>query len=153
MNSPQNQETAQSPMSDYDQSLAAVAARRRRSRQSSSRRHNSTSQATRTEENKCWICMGTDTDTPLPWVRACGCSLRAHEPCLLRWIDESYRSNTSSRVPVICPQCRYVYRLQHGSKTILSLLAFGDRMIQRFIPCMTFLGLSASFLITTTTYG
>ncbi|RKP13756.1 hypothetical protein BJ684DRAFT_9611 [Piptocephalis cylindrospora] len=138
-------------MSEYDRSLTAIAARRRRSRQSSARRQSF--QSVQIEENKCWICMGTDRDTQLSWLRACGCSLRAHESCLLRWIDESYRSKASSRVPVVCPQCRHPYKLRNSSAPLLSLLGIGDGMIQRIVPYVTFLGLSASFLITTTTYG
>lgn len=46
------------------------------------------------EERRCWICFGDSSDSQgQHWVKACQCSLEAHESCLLDWIAESQKDS------------------------------------------------------------
>jgi hypothetical protein len=51
-----------------------------------------------TENKRCWICFGEDSDSEGKWVRACRCSLISHEECLLNWITEKQRNTALRKV-------------------------------------------------------
>lgn len=51
-----------------------------------------------TEEKRCWICFGDNSDTQGQWVRPCKCSLEAHQTCLLDWIAENQKASPMKKV-------------------------------------------------------
>ncbi|PLW21368.1 hypothetical protein PCANC_03857 [Puccinia coronata f. sp. avenae] len=107
------------------------------------------------EPRKCWICYDDDDEEAeeqnpqvLPdgrlnrpnqqirsnrkskrWVKACRCSLIAHESCLLTWITTYQLTHPAPAsisspllTPVKCPQCAAIYQIAQPPSPLLSLL-------------------------------
>ncbi|KAG0337743.1 hypothetical protein BG000_005036 [Podila horticola] len=103
------------------------------------------------EPNRCYICFGTDEDSDGRWVKPCQCTLISHEDCLLDWIDKNRQQ--FARKQVRCSVCNTVYRLAEPSSLLLNIYSSFDSLVHAGIPYLTFLGLTCSVLITSTTYG
>ncbi|KAG0047654.1 hypothetical protein BGZ83_007320 [Gryganskiella cystojenkinii] len=103
------------------------------------------------EPTRCYICFGTEEDSVGRWVKPCQCTLISHEDCLLDWIDKNRQQ--FARKQVRCSVCNTVYRLAEPSSTLLNIYSTIDSLVQAGIPYLTFLGLTCSVLITSTTYG
>ncbi|KAF8942903.1 hypothetical protein BGZ52_012122, partial [Haplosporangium bisporale] len=54
---------------------------------------------------------------------------------------------------VRCSVCNTVYRLAEPSSLLLNIYSSFDSLVHAGIPYLTFLGLTCSVLITSTTYG
>ncbi|WAQ89957.1 hypothetical protein PtA15_11A649 [Puccinia triticina] len=98
------------------------------------------------EARKCWICYDDDEDEQEAenlqggrqarsnrkkqrWVKACRCSLVAHENCLLTWITTYQLTHPAPAsissplsTPVKCPQCASIYQIVQPPSPLLSLL-------------------------------
>ncbi|EFP78811.1 uncharacterized protein PGTG_04767 [Puccinia graminis f. sp. tritici CRL 75-36-700-3] len=108
------------------------------------------------EARKCWICYDDDDEEEdhqergpaqtlqagrpnqqarsnykknQRWVKACRCSLVAHESCLLTWITTYQLTHPAPAsissplsTPVKCPQCAAIYQIVQPSSPLLSLL-------------------------------
>ncbi|GJJ73210.1 hypothetical protein EMPS_05568 [Entomortierella parvispora] len=103
------------------------------------------------EPSRCYICFGTEEDSVGRWVKPCQCTLISHEDCLLDWIDKNRQQ--FARKQVRCSVCNTVYRLAEPNSTLLNIYSTLDSLVQAGIPYLTFLGLTCSVLITSTTYG
>ncbi|KAG0297517.1 hypothetical protein BGZ96_006026 [Linnemannia gamsii] len=103
------------------------------------------------EQNRCYICFGTDEDSVGRWVKPCQCTLISHEDCLLDWIDKNRQQFAKKQVR--CSVCNTVYRLAEPNSFLLNLYSTFDSLVHAGIPYLTFLGLTCSVLITSTTYG
>lgn len=70
---------------------------------------------------ECWICYQTERETVGEvWVHPCICrgGLKwCHEKCLLGWIDEKQKGNSSKVVK--CPQCLTPYTIMYPPSGIL----------------------------------
>lgn len=53
---------------------------------------------------RCFICLTDEepSDDPGTWVDPCGCTLEAHQDCMLSWVTDCERSNK----PLQCPVCK-----------------------------------------------
>ncbi|KAH7214057.1 hypothetical protein BKA60DRAFT_573591 [Fusarium oxysporum] len=53
---------------------------------------------------RCFICLTDEdpSDPPGSWVDPCGCTLEAHQDCMLSWVTDCERSNK----PLQCPVCK-----------------------------------------------
>ncbi|KAK3824450.1 MAG: hypothetical protein JOS17DRAFT_751862 [Linnemannia elongata] len=103
------------------------------------------------EQNRCYICFGTDEDSVGRWVKPCQCTLISHEDCLLDWIDKNRQQFAKKQVR--CSVCNTVYRLAEPNSLLLNIYSTFDSLVHAGIPYLTFLGLTCSVLITSTTYG
>ncbi|KAI7828949.1 hypothetical protein BC939DRAFT_500399 [Gamsiella multidivaricata] len=103
------------------------------------------------EPNRCYICFGTEEDSVGRWVKPCQCTLISHEDCLLDWIDKNRQQFAKKQVR--CSVCNTVYRLAEPSSLLLNIYSTFDSLVHAGIPYLTFLGLTCSVLITSTTYG
>ncbi|KAF8938271.1 hypothetical protein BGZ58_001260 [Dissophora ornata] len=103
------------------------------------------------EPNRCYICFGTEEDSVGRWVKPCQCTLISHEDCLLDWIDRNRQQFAKKQVR--CSVCNTVYRLAEPNSMLLNLYSAFDSLVHAGIPYLTFLGLTCSVLITSTTYG
>ncbi|KAF9125030.1 hypothetical protein BGW39_007728 [Mortierella sp. 14UC] len=103
------------------------------------------------EQNRCYICFGTDEDSVGRWVKPCQCTLISHEDCLLDWIDKNRQQFAKKQVR--CSVCNTVYRLAEPNSMLLNIYSSFDSLVHAGIPYLTFLGLTCSVLITSTTYG
>ncbi|KAF9583825.1 hypothetical protein BGW38_008398 [Lunasporangiospora selenospora] len=103
------------------------------------------------EPNRCYICFGTEDDSVGRWVKPCQCTLISHEDCLLDWIDKNRQQ--FARRQVRCSVCNTVYRLTEPNSMLLKIYSTFDAMVHAGIPYLTFLGLTCSVFITSTTYG
>ncbi|KAF9985755.1 hypothetical protein BGZ65_009960 [Modicella reniformis] len=113
------------------------------------------------ELNRCYICFGTDEDSVGRWVKPCQCTLISHEDCLLDWIDKNRQQFAKKQLltdapvtlKVRCSVCNTVYRLAEPNSLLLNVYSTFDSLVHAGIPYLTFLGLTCSVLITSTTYG
>ncbi|KAF9906966.1 hypothetical protein EC991_011441 [Linnemannia zychae] len=103
------------------------------------------------EQNRCYICFGTDEDSVGRWVKPCQCTLISHEDCLLDWIDKNRQQFAKKQVR--CSVCNTAYRLAEPNSMLLNIYSTFDSLVHAGIPYLTFLGLTCSVLITSTTYG
>ncbi|KAF9397979.1 hypothetical protein BGX21_008303 [Mortierella sp. AD011] len=103
------------------------------------------------EPNRCYICFGTEEDSVGRWVKPCQCTLISHEDCLLDWIDKNRQQFAKKQVR--CSVCNTVYRLAEPNSMLLNIYSSFDSLVHAGIPYLTFLGLTCSVLITSTTYG
>ncbi|KAF9916690.1 hypothetical protein BX616_003114 [Lobosporangium transversale] len=103
------------------------------------------------EPNRCYICFGTDEDSVGRWVKPCQCTLISHEDCLLDWIDKNRQQFAKKQVR--CSVCNTVYRLTEPNSWLLNIYSTFDSIVHAGVPYLTFLGLTCSVLITSTTYG
>ncbi|CAO3569319.1 unnamed protein product [Mortierella alpina] len=103
------------------------------------------------EQNRCYICFGTEEDSEGRWVRPCQCTLVSHEDCLLDWIDKNRLQFAKKQVR--CSVCNTAYRLAEPNSMLLNVYSTFDSLIHAGIPYLTVLGLTCSVLITSTTYG
>ncbi|KAG0290946.1 hypothetical protein BGZ98_003231 [Dissophora globulifera] len=103
------------------------------------------------EPNRCYICFGTEEDSVGRWVKPCQCTLISHEDCLLDWIDKNRQQFAKKQVR--CSVCNTVYRLAEPNSMLLNIYSTFDSLVHAGIPYLTFLGLTCSVLITSTTYG
>ncbi|KAG0090833.1 hypothetical protein BGZ92_002105 [Podila epicladia] len=133
--------------------LESISARSRSAATSTPSQPTSISAATASyhEPNRCYICFGTDEDSDGRWVKPCQCTLISHEDCLLDWIDKNRQQ--FARKQVRCSVCNTVYRLAEPSSLLLNIYSSFDSLVHAGIPYLTFLGLTCSVLITSTTYG
>ncbi|CAN6670386.1 hypothetical protein TRVA0_043S00232 [Trichomonascus vanleenenianus] len=85
----------------------------------------------------CWICLCGPNDPPPPgttehnWRRPCGCSLVAHQACILDWAaEESSNGNdeeegegapASSNGRPLCPQCKTPIYITTPSSRLLTV--------------------------------
>ncbi|ORY84220.1 hypothetical protein BCR37DRAFT_260063 [Protomyces lactucae-debilis] len=104
---------------------------------------------------RCWICFEEEvvSDAALMrsgWRRPCGCTLVAHEECLLTWVDESHSQLTR---PVRCPQCKQAYRIKSKHSWGVSWMARGDSLITKALLATIPLGLCQAFGVTCCYYG
>ncbi|KAI8347677.1 hypothetical protein BD560DRAFT_411011 [Blakeslea trispora] len=104
-----------------------------------------------TDNKRCWICFGEDTDSEGKWVFPCQCSLVSHEQCLLDWIAENQKMTPLKKVA--CPQCATKYVLAERQSIPLALMSLADNFIRTSAPYLTVLGLGCSMLITSSTLG
>ncbi|KAI8454799.1 hypothetical protein BY996DRAFT_4581501 [Phakopsora pachyrhizi] len=132
------------------------------------------------EPRKCWICYDDEDEEEEEgegdaeggdgeitknskyqnWVKACKCSLTAHESCLLTWITTYQLSHPTSNnassplsTPVKCPQCDTPYRL---SQPDYRLLDFIYRLRKPYVSCLSWSALGCVFLglgVATSSYG
>ncbi|KAF9430259.1 hypothetical protein BGZ94_007711 [Podila epigama] len=110
-----------------------------------------TTTTTYQEPNRCYICFGTDEDSEGRWVKPCQCTLVSHEDCLLDWIDKNRQQ--FARKQVRCSVCNTTYRLAEPSSLLLNIYSSFDSLVHAGIPYLSFLGMTCSVLITSTTYG
>ncbi|KAI9344123.1 hypothetical protein BD770DRAFT_329092 [Pilaira anomala] len=103
------------------------------------------------EEPRCWICFGDNSDSQGKWVKPCKCTLEVHQSCLLDWIAENQKASPTKKVR--CPQCALPYYLAQNDNLTLALLTVVDSLARTTAPYITVLGLGCSLLITCTTYG
>lgn len=101
-------------------------------------------------DTRCWICYD-ENDNSDRWVKPCKCSLTSHEQCLLDWIAETQKNSPHTRAA--CPQCGSTYFVVETMSTALVVMNRLDRIIQKTVPYITFLGIGCSILVTSTTFG
>ncbi|KAG4301043.1 hypothetical protein PCANB_002625 [Pneumocystis canis] len=104
---------------------------------------------------RCWICfddISEGSSNSNPWKNPCKCGLIAHEKCLLNWITESQKADLSDK-SVLCPQCKYPFRLQDSSTFILWFMSRIDKVLRKSIPVFILCGIGSSALISATFYG
>jgi hypothetical protein len=104
---------------------------------------------------RCWICFEEEkvTDAGLMragWRRPCGCSLVAHESCLLTWVDESQPHLDR---PVRCPQCKQAYRIASRHSWGVAWMARADKLITKALLVTIPIGLAQAFGVTCCYYG
>lgn len=103
---------------------------------------------------RCWICLDEDTDDPTQtWSKPCKCKSTlefVHEECLIRWIKEnqSLFKNT-----INCPVCATPYRIKRSNDPVLFLADVTDKVIDAFVPVITFGAISISVLVACASYG
>ncbi|KAI9256193.1 hypothetical protein BY458DRAFT_519634 [Sporodiniella umbellata] len=102
-------------------------------------------------ERRCWICFGDSSDSQGRWVKPCGCTLEAHQSCLLDWIAENQKASPTKTVR--CPQCSASYHLAQQGSLALALFTLLDSLTRTAAPYVAVLGLGCSVLITCTTFG
>ncbi|GAA5867694.1 hypothetical protein JCM8547_001344 [Rhodosporidiobolus lusitaniae] len=54
------------------------------------------------DEQQCWICYESSSESSEPFVHICQCSLVSHERCSLRWFDAQ---SATQAAPPKCPVC------------------------------------------------
>ncbi|KAF9381613.1 hypothetical protein CPB97_007658 [Podila verticillata] len=149
------QESSSTSTATFVKELESISARSRSSSTTTSTPPQPTSISAATaayqEPNRCYICFGTDEDSEGRWVKPCQCTLISHEDCLLDWIDKNRQQ--FARKQVRCSVCNTVYRLAEPSSLLLNIYSSFDSLVHAGIPYLTFLGLTCSVLITSTTYG
>ncbi|KAG0206290.1 hypothetical protein B0O80DRAFT_432118 [Mortierella sp. GBAus27b] len=118
---------------------------------SQSQASSSNSRPAHEDLNRCYICFGTDEDSEGRWVKPCQCTLISHEDCLLDWIDKNRLQFAKKQVR--CSVCNTIYRLAEPRSLLLNVYSTFDSLVHSAIPYLTFLGLTCSVLITSTTYG
>ncbi|KAH9460886.1 hypothetical protein MJO28_009977 [Puccinia striiformis f. sp. tritici] len=97
------------------------------------------------EARTCWICYDDEEEEQQEpnqnlqqtrshrrkprWVKACRCSLVAHESCLLTWITTYQLTHPTPAsissplsTPVKCPQCAAIYQIVQPASPLLSIL-------------------------------
>ncbi|KAI8079115.1 uncharacterized protein B0P05DRAFT_542438 [Gilbertella persicaria] len=104
-----------------------------------------------TDNKRCWICFGEETDSEGKWVYPCHCSLISHEQCLLDWIAETQKITPLKKVA--CPQCSTRYVLSESHSFPLAFMSIVDNLVHVAAPYLTVLGLGCSMLITSSTLG
>lgn len=97
------------------------------------------------EEKRCWICYTSDTEDEAPkseWKSPCRCTLIAHESCLLEWIADLQRSESSNYGSKIsCPQCKTQIRLKQKRSMVLEVVEGAGRAVGKAIPVLILAGL------------
>ncbi|KIO19015.1 hypothetical protein M407DRAFT_246324 [Tulasnella calospora MUT 4182] len=100
----------------------------------------------------CWICR-EDEASELPrrrkWVHACGCSLVAHQSCLLLWMAMQPPGPDVMK----CPQCKTAFEITSPRNKTLSMLEFFHKQVSRGARFTSVLVLTASILGLSTSYG
>lgn len=93
-------------------------------------------QRTQTDPNlrNCFICLQTSAETPKAiWVNACPCTLEAHEDCMLRWISEHERENTTT---LRCPACKGKIKTTEPRDGFVSLRDRLHKVYSRMTPAI-----------------
>ncbi|KAM0361301.1 hypothetical protein ACHAPY_007647 [Fusarium culmorum] len=87
---------------------------------------------------RCFICLTDEepTDPPGSWVDPCGCTLEAHQDCMLSWVTDCERSNK----PLQCPVCKDRIQMEGPWDPIVSVT---DAVANRFTRASPFMLLSS----------
>ncbi|KAK3812017.1 MAG: hypothetical protein J3Q66DRAFT_50755 [Benniella sp.] len=133
------------------ESVKSLAKQQQQQQQQATSSNAASGPAPQEDLNRCYICFGTDEDSVGRWVKPCQCTLISHEDCLLDWIDKNRQQ--FARKQVRCSVCNTVYRLAEPNSLLLNVYSTFDSLVHAGIPYLTFLGLTCSVLITSTTYG
>ncbi|UPL03678.1 hypothetical protein LCI18_014612 [Fusarium solani-melongenae] len=83
---------------------------------------------------RCFICL-TDQDPEDPpgsWVDPCGCTLEAHQDCMLSWVTDCERSNK----PLQCPVCKDRIQLEGPWDPVVALTDVVASKFTRASPFM-----------------
>ncbi|KAM0433286.1 hypothetical protein ACHAPT_004162 [Fusarium lateritium] len=90
---------------------------------------------------RCFICL-TDqdpSDPPGSWVDPCGCTLEAHQDCMLSWVTDCERSNK----PLQCPVCKDRIQLEGPWDPVVALT---DVIASKFTRASPFMLLGSASL-------
>ncbi|KAG8673225.1 hypothetical protein FPOAC2_06662 [Fusarium poae] len=87
---------------------------------------------------RCFICLTDEepSDPPGSWVDPCGCTLEAHQDCMLSWVTDCERSNK----PLQCPVCKDRIQLEGPWDPIVSVT---DAVANKFTRVSPFMLLSS----------
>ncbi|KAM0348705.1 hypothetical protein ACHAPU_004142 [Fusarium lateritium] len=87
---------------------------------------------------RCFICLTDEepSDPPGSWVDPCGCTLEAHQDCMLSWVTDCERSNK----PLQCPVCKDRIQLEGLWDP---LVAITDTVANKFTRASPFMLLSS----------
>ncbi|MBW0530422.1 hypothetical protein O181_070137 [Austropuccinia psidii MF-1] len=92
------------------------------------------------------------------WIKACHCSLIAHESCLLTWITtyqltHSASASTPLSTPVLCPQCSTPYKIIQPDYPLLNLSHRLKKPYHAALVWAALGGMACSLAISTSSYG
>ncbi|KAF9765443.1 hypothetical protein IL306_002268 [Fusarium sp. DS 682] len=87
---------------------------------------------------RCFICLTDEdpSDPPGSWVDPCGCTLEAHQDCMLSWVTDCERSNK----PLQCPVCKDRIQLEGLWDPIVAMT---DAVTTKFTRASPFMLLSS----------
>ncbi|KAF4336840.1 zinc finger RING-CH-type [Fusarium beomiforme] len=87
---------------------------------------------------RCFICLTDEdpSDPPGSWVDPCGCTLEAHQDCMLSWVTDCERSNK----PLQCPVCKDHIQLEGLWDPIVAMT---DAVATKFTRASPFILLSS----------
>ncbi|KAF5543745.1 RING finger domain-containing protein [Fusarium napiforme] len=87
---------------------------------------------------RCFICLTDEdpSDPPGSWVDPCGCTLEAHQDCMLSWVTDCERSNK----PLQCPVCKDRIQLEGLWDPIVAMT---DAVANKFTRASPFMLLSS----------
>lgn len=113
------------------------------------------------EENQnhfCWICLTTVEESKNDeWVKPCACrgSIEwVHSNCLLRWIDEKRKENSSSLADVQCPHCRTKYVIDEPEiEFFLEIYERSEKFLNRYSEYAAISALVGSSYVSTVFSG
>ncbi|KAF4964700.1 hypothetical protein FSARC_7407 [Fusarium sarcochroum] len=90
---------------------------------------------------RCFICLTDEepSDPPGSWVDPCGCTLEAHQDCMLSWVTDCERSNK----PLVCPVCKDRIELEGPWDPLVSVT---DAVATKFTRASPFMLLSSATL-------
>ncbi|KAF5003246.1 hypothetical protein FDECE_10204 [Fusarium decemcellulare] len=83
---------------------------------------------------RCFICLTDEdsSDPPGSWVDPCGCTLEAHQDCMLSWVTDCERSNK----PLQCPVCKDRIQLEGPWDPVVALTDVVASKFTRASPFM-----------------
>ncbi|KAI8870467.1 hypothetical protein GQ42DRAFT_15470 [Ramicandelaber brevisporus] len=147
------QATPSRPESQSDATAAAATRRITDPVPTTGAKNNHRTDTTEADEDtvRCWICFGDDSDSHGRWVTPCGCTLVAHEVCLLSWIAETHRQDAFATPQ--CPQCRHPYSITEPVSLYVTLFETMDAVLGNAIPIVIGTGALGAVIITSTVYG
>ncbi|KDN42182.1 hypothetical protein K437DRAFT_275219 [Tilletiaria anomala UBC 951] len=93
------------------------------------------------------------TGTRKRFVHACGCTLVAHETCLLAWIEQCRRKASNSQASIKCPQCQVPYKVLENKPLMLSVFERVNDLIEWSLPYFGAGTILGSIFFVSTAYG
>ncbi|KAM0196213.1 hypothetical protein ACHAPQ_000192 [Fusarium lateritium] len=100
---------------------------------------------------RCFICLTDEdpSDPPGSWVDPCGCTLEAHQDCMLSWVTDCERSNK----PLQCPVCKDRIQLEGLWDPLVALTESVANKFTRASPFMLFSSVTLGAQFSLQMYG
>jgi hypothetical protein len=100
---------------------------------------------------RCFICLTDEdpSDPPGSWVDPCGCTLEAHQDCMLSWVTDCERSNK----PLQCPVCKDRIQLEGLWDPLVAITESVANKFTRASPFMLFSSVTLGAQFSLQMYG